>query len=147
MSATLDEETGNPMAILRNARTGQVRGFLRDLPAETLTREDAVAVASPGPETRLRFSRGGRPGRMAAVLGAGRTPVTENGTPGPGRPRRIGTTPVGPARLRLAANPDLLRRLPGPSRPLPPRTGPARSGRVYGGSQLPGEVTAGTLPT
>ena len=57
-SATLDEETGNPMAILRNARTGEVTGFLRDLPTETLTREDAMAVVSPGPWTTLRFSRG-----------------------------------------------------------------------------------------
>ena len=57
-SATLDEETGNPMAILRNARTGEVTGFLRDLPTETLTREDAMAVVSSGPGTTLRFSRG-----------------------------------------------------------------------------------------
>lgn len=46
------------MAILRNARTGEVTGFLRDLPAETLTREDAMAVVSSGPGSTLRFSRG-----------------------------------------------------------------------------------------
>lgn len=34
-SATLDQESDLPMAILRNPRTGQVRGILRDLPPAT----------------------------------------------------------------------------------------------------------------
>ncbi len=56
-SYTLDGESDIPMAILRNPRTGQVRGFLRDLPAPTQAAMDAAQVgAQPGLE--MLFSRG-----------------------------------------------------------------------------------------
>ena len=55
-SVTLDGDGNIPMAILRNPRTGQVRGFLRDLPSSPL------AAMSGGPSRALRlevlFSRG-----------------------------------------------------------------------------------------
>ncbi len=57
-SFTLDGESDRPMAILRDPRTGQVRGFLRDLPPATLTRADAVAAVSPEPGLEVLFSRG-----------------------------------------------------------------------------------------
>jgi len=54
-STTLDENTGRPMAILRDARTGQVRAFLSDMPP--VTAGDAVGdAARQGLETL--FSRG-----------------------------------------------------------------------------------------
>ena len=56
-SASLDRETVRPMAILRNARTGQVRAIL-ELPEHALTDADAAAELAPGPGVRLRFSRG-----------------------------------------------------------------------------------------
>ena len=37
-SVSLDGESNHPMAILRNPRTGQVRGILRDLPAIALAK-------------------------------------------------------------------------------------------------------------
>ena len=49
---TLDGETARPMVILRNPSSGQVRGFLRDLPEA-----DAPAVSSE-PELEVLFSRG-----------------------------------------------------------------------------------------
>ena len=56
-SATLDESTDQPMAILRDPRTGQVRGFLRDPPPATRAAADAVGgAARQGLETL--FSRG-----------------------------------------------------------------------------------------
>ena len=57
-SATLDEESAYPMAILRSLRTGQVRGILGDLAGSILTHSDAAAVLSPAPGLVLRFSRG-----------------------------------------------------------------------------------------
>ena len=56
--ATLDRSTNRPMAILRDPVSGQVRGFLRDLPPATLTRADAVAAVSPEPGLDVLFSRG-----------------------------------------------------------------------------------------
>ena len=54
---TLDEESNRPMAILRNPSTGQVRGFLRDLPPVTQAAMDAAGrVGDPGFE--VLFSRG-----------------------------------------------------------------------------------------
>ena len=56
-SVTLDADSEQPMAILRNPRTGQVRGFLRDLP----TRIEAVmdlAGQAAGPGLEVFFSRG-----------------------------------------------------------------------------------------
>ena len=56
-SATLDPDSNEPMAIFRNARTGQVRGILRDPPPETRTAADAMGrAASRGLE--MMFSRG-----------------------------------------------------------------------------------------
>ncbi len=56
-STTLDENTDQPMAILRDPRTGQVRAFLRDLPPATQTAADAIGrTAGQGLETLL--SRG-----------------------------------------------------------------------------------------
>ena len=56
-SFTLDGATDAPMAILRNPVTGQIRGFLRDLPQETQAAMDAAGRAvEPGLE--VLFSRG-----------------------------------------------------------------------------------------
>ena len=57
-SVTLDEGTNRPMAILRDAGSGQVRGFLRDPPlAGTQVAVDAVGRAV-GQGTEVLFSRG-----------------------------------------------------------------------------------------
>lgn len=45
-SVTLDEETERPVTILRNRRTGQVRGILRDLPAAAQARADSLSALS-----------------------------------------------------------------------------------------------------
>ena len=56
-TAMLDETTDQPMAILRDPRTGKVRGFLRDPILSTLTAMDAVGgTTGQGLETLL--SRG-----------------------------------------------------------------------------------------
>ena len=55
--ATLDSDTNRPMAILRDPRSGQVRGFLSDLPQANQAAMDAARrVAGPGLE--VLFSRG-----------------------------------------------------------------------------------------
>ncbi|MCY4399680.1 MAG: M66 family metalloprotease [Gemmatimonadetes bacterium] len=56
-SVTLDESTNRPMAILRDPRTGQVRGFLRDLPTGAQTAADAVGGAG-GQGLETLFSLG-----------------------------------------------------------------------------------------
>ena len=56
-SATLDESTHQPMAILRDPWTGQVRGFLSDLPPPTQTAADAVGRGT-GRGLEALFSRG-----------------------------------------------------------------------------------------
>ena len=56
-SATLDERTNRPMAILRDPRTGQVRAFLSDPPAATQVASDAAAGGA-GPALDVLFSRG-----------------------------------------------------------------------------------------
>ena len=56
-SVTLDGQSDRPMAILRNARTGQVRGILRDLPPATQAARDAARGAA-GPGLEVLFSRG-----------------------------------------------------------------------------------------
>ena len=54
---TLDADDNRPMAILRNPVTGQVRGFLSDLPQANQAAMDAARrVAGPGLE--VLFSRG-----------------------------------------------------------------------------------------
>ena len=56
-SVTLDGESDSPMAILRNPRSGQVRGILRDLPPPAqAARASAARSAAPGLE--VLFSRG-----------------------------------------------------------------------------------------
>ena len=55
-SVTLDGESDIPMAILRDPRTGQVRGILRDHPLATEVAADAIGVSAPGLE--VLFSRG-----------------------------------------------------------------------------------------
>ncbi|MDE2887200.1 MAG: dockerin type I domain-containing protein [Gemmatimonadota bacterium] len=56
-SATLDGSTDRPMAILRDLRSGQVRGFLSDLTAEeTAQAAEGVFAAKQGVE--VIFSRG-----------------------------------------------------------------------------------------
>ncbi|WP_419935278.1 M66 family metalloprotease [Candidatus Palauibacter sp.] len=57
-SVTLDGETDRPVAILRDPRTGIVRGILQDLPPTAATRADAVAAVSPEPGLEVLFSRG-----------------------------------------------------------------------------------------
>ena len=54
---TLDGDSDIPMAILRNPRTGQVRGILRDLPPANQAAMDAAA-GSAGPGLEVLFSRG-----------------------------------------------------------------------------------------
>ena len=56
-SVTLDGGSDRPMTILRNPRTGQVRGILRDLPPATQAARDAAGrAAEPGLEVLI--SRG-----------------------------------------------------------------------------------------
>ena len=55
-SVTLDGESDIPMAILRNPRTGQVRGILRDPLQATQAAADGAGVPAPGLE--VLFSRG-----------------------------------------------------------------------------------------
>ena len=55
-SVTLDGSSNLPMAILRNPRSGQVRGILRDLPPATQAARAAARSAAPGLE--VLFSRG-----------------------------------------------------------------------------------------
>lgn len=58
-SFTLDRDTNMPMAILRDPRTGQVRGFLRDdlaLPAQAAA--DATGSVSRAAGLEMLFSRG-----------------------------------------------------------------------------------------
>ncbi len=57
-SATLDGESDLPAAVLRNPRTGQIRGILRELPGTVGTLAEAVAALSPEPGLDVLFSRG-----------------------------------------------------------------------------------------
>ena len=56
-SFTLDGASNLPMAILRNPRTGQIRGILRDLASATQVAADASGQAA-GPGLEVLFSRG-----------------------------------------------------------------------------------------
>ena len=56
-SVTLDGDSDLPMAILRNPRTGQVRGILRDLPPATQAAR-AAAGRTAGPGLEVLISRG-----------------------------------------------------------------------------------------
>lgn len=55
-SASLDGDSDIPMAILRDAATGQVRAVLRDPPAAILAAVDAAGP--PGADLKVLFSRG-----------------------------------------------------------------------------------------
>ena len=57
-SATLDESTDRPMAILRDPKTRQVRGFLSDLPAGESAQAAAKHAMVADPELEVLFSRG-----------------------------------------------------------------------------------------
>ncbi len=57
-SVTLDEESNLPMAILRNPRTGQIQGILRDLPPTIVTQAAADTAVARAPGLELFFSRG-----------------------------------------------------------------------------------------
>ena len=56
-SVTMDQNTDSPMAIVRDSRTGQVRGFVSDLPAASETAADAAGSAV-GQGMEVLFSRG-----------------------------------------------------------------------------------------
>ena len=56
-SVTLDGESNLPMAILRNPRTGQVRGILQNVPPPTQAAMDATGRAA-GPGLEVLFSHG-----------------------------------------------------------------------------------------
>ncbi len=57
-STQLDSESDLPVAILRNSRTGQIRGILRQPPGTVGTLAEAVAALSPEPGLEVLFSRG-----------------------------------------------------------------------------------------
>ncbi len=57
-SFALDTESDLSMAVLRNPRTGQIRGFLRELHGTVLTRADAADALSPEPGFEVLFGRG-----------------------------------------------------------------------------------------
>ena len=64
-SATLDGDSDIPMTILRDPRTGQVRGILRDPPPAIRAAADAIGTSAPGaPGLEVLFSRG-IPGAVA----------------------------------------------------------------------------------
>ena len=56
--ATLDGDTDRPMAILRDPRIGQVRGFLRDLAPGVAASDDPASALSSEPGLEALFSRG-----------------------------------------------------------------------------------------
>lgn len=57
-SATLDEGTNRPMAIVRDTTTGRIQGILRDLPPTVMTQEVADLAAFRTPTSEVLFSRG-----------------------------------------------------------------------------------------
>ena len=57
-SVTLDVDSDRPMAILRNPRTGQVRGILRDVPDPAQTQAAAADVLGAERGLDMIFSRG-----------------------------------------------------------------------------------------
>ena len=57
-SLTLDADSDRAMTILRNPRSGQVRGILRDLPMADGVQVDAMAVPGAGEGLEILFSRG-----------------------------------------------------------------------------------------
>ena len=57
-SATLDRNSNHPMKILRNPRTGQVRGILRGRPEAASPQDDHAAAVHTAPDLEELFSRG-----------------------------------------------------------------------------------------
>ncbi len=57
-SVTLDGDSSAPMTILRDPRTGRVRGIIRGLPPTAPAEADASAWISPGGSVAMLFSRG-----------------------------------------------------------------------------------------
>ena len=58
-SFTLDSDTDRPMVILRNPRSGQVRGFLHDIPGDAMVASKiAIDALSSEPGLEALFSRG-----------------------------------------------------------------------------------------
>ncbi|MYI64879.1 MAG: hypothetical protein F4107_02925 [Gemmatimonadetes bacterium] len=57
-SVTLDGDSSAPMTILRDPRTGRVRGMIRDLPPTAPAEADAAAWISSGGSVAMLFSRG-----------------------------------------------------------------------------------------
>ena len=57
-SVTLDGETDRPVTILRNSRTGEIRGILRDLPAGDGSGDDTASALALEPGLEVLTSRG-----------------------------------------------------------------------------------------
>ena len=57
-SFTIDGDTDRPMVILRNPQSGQVRGFLRDVPEAMAANKIAANALSSEPGLEALFSRG-----------------------------------------------------------------------------------------
>ena len=57
-SATLDEDTNRPMAIVRDEVTGRIQRILRDLPETVMTQEVADTAVFRTPTSEVLFSRG-----------------------------------------------------------------------------------------
>ena len=57
-SATLDEDSRRPMAIVRDPGTRRIRAILRDLPPSIETQADANEAVDRDPGTEVLFSRG-----------------------------------------------------------------------------------------
>ena len=57
-SVTLDRDSDRPVSILRNPRTGQIRGILRGSAATGLVRDDAVSTLSREPDLEVLTSHG-----------------------------------------------------------------------------------------
>ena len=57
-SAVLDRDTNRPVTILRDSRTGRIRGILRDLPPAELANADALSSSLRVPGVEVNTSRG-----------------------------------------------------------------------------------------
>ena len=57
-SATLDEDTNRPVAIVRDTTTGRIQGILRDLPPTIMTQDVEDIAAFRTPTSEVLFSRG-----------------------------------------------------------------------------------------
>ena len=57
-SVTLDKESDRSVTILRNPRTGEIRGILRDLPAGDGSGDDTASALALEPGLEVLTSRG-----------------------------------------------------------------------------------------